>query len=198
MTRPPLDPARGAEAARKLRSLGVKGTLIKAGELGYITEVTCGMPKCFCPEELGGAGYFAPRTNQWNDWEATFEHYPVPKVEEGRKTVDNAVLAHRLCNKLDHLIRNGLSVEKDLARVRRTREEAAESYPRPAPAAPAPRVRKPRPAPAWRTLPPAEMAAHLLAVPTITDKSWTDAPRLRGESRAAFIVRMLTPPKDAA
>ncbi len=86
------------------------------------TELTCGMPKCFCPEELGGAGYFAPRTNQWNDWEATFEHYPIPKQDGGRKTVDNAVLAHRLCNKLDHSIRNGLSIEKDLARVRRARE----------------------------------------------------------------------------
>src|SRR3954452_16690629 len=168
MTRPPLDPARGAEAARKLRSLGVKGTLIKAAELGYITEVRCGMPKGFCPEELDGAGYFAPRTDRWNDWEATFEHYPIPKVEGGRKTVDNAVLAHRLCNKLDHLIRNGLSIEKDLARVRTTREQAVESYGRPvapAPAARPPRLRKPRSAPAWRTLPPAEMAAHLLAVP---------------------------------
>ncbi len=127
MTRPPLDTARGAEAAKKLRSLGVKGTLIRAAELGYITEVTCGMPTCFCPEELGGAGYFASRSNQWNDWEATFEHYPVPKVEGGRRTVDNAVLAHRLCNKLDHSIRNGLSIDKDLARVRKAREEATGS-----------------------------------------------------------------------
>ena len=127
MTRPPLDPARGAEAARKLKALGVKGPLIKAAELGYITEVTCGMPECFCPE-LGGAGYFAPRTNQWNDWEATFEHYPISKREGGRKTVDNAVLAHRLCNKLDYFIPNGLSIEKDLARVRKAREEAAGSY----------------------------------------------------------------------
>ena len=39
MTRPPLDPARGAEAARKLKFLGVKGILIKAAELGYIDEV---------------------------------------------------------------------------------------------------------------------------------------------------------------
>jgi hypothetical protein len=129
------------------------------------------MPTCFCPEELGGAGYFAPRTNQWNDWEVTFEHYPIPKVEGGRRTVDNAVLAHRLCNKLDHFIRHGVSIERDLARVRRAREEAAANgFARPvslAPAARAPRVRKPRPAPTWRTLPPAEMAAHLLAVPTI-------------------------------
>ena len=126
MTRPPLDPARGAEAAGKLRSLGVKGKLIEAAELGYVTEVMCGMPKCFCPEELGGAGYFVPRTSgKWNDWEPTFEHFPIPKVEGGRTTVDNAVLAHRLCNKLDHFIRHGLSIEKDLARVRKAREEAA-------------------------------------------------------------------------
>jgi hypothetical protein len=85
------------------------------------------MPQCFCPEELGGAGYFPPRTNQWNDWEATFEHYPIPKREGGRKTVDNAVLAHRLCNKLDHFIRDGLSIEKDLERVRKAREAAAGS-----------------------------------------------------------------------
>ena len=42
----------------------------------------------------------------------------------GHKTVDNAVLAHRLCNKLDHFIRNGLSIEKDLTRVRKAREDA--------------------------------------------------------------------------
>ncbi|MEA2486884.1 MAG: hypothetical protein QOF16_538, partial [Actinomycetota bacterium] len=84
--------------AKSLRALGVKGPLIKAAELGYITEVKCGMSKCFCPEELGGPGYFPPRTSQWNDWEATFEHYPIPKVEGGRKTPDNAKLAHRLCN----------------------------------------------------------------------------------------------------
>lgn len=125
MSRSPLDPVKGAEVARELKALGVKGTLIKAAELGYITEVRCGMPTCFCPEELGGASYFAPRTKQWNDWEPTFEHYPIPKVEGGRKTVDNAVLAHRLCNKLDHFIRNGLSIERDLARIRRALEETA-------------------------------------------------------------------------
>ena len=57
--------------AEKLKSLGVKGTLIKAARLGYITELTCGMPKCFCPEELGGAAYFEPRTHPWTDWEPT-------------------------------------------------------------------------------------------------------------------------------
>jgi len=47
--------------------------------------------------------------------------------KQTRTTVDNAVLAHRLCNKLDHFIRNGLSIEKDLARVRRACEETAGS-----------------------------------------------------------------------
>ena len=125
MTKPAPDPARGAEAATKLKSLGAKRILIKAAELGYITEVTCGMPKCFCPEELGGAGYFAPRTKQWNDWEATFEHYPIPKVEGGRRTVDNAVLAHRLCNRVDYSIFAGRSHRRDLERVRKAREAAA-------------------------------------------------------------------------
>jgi hypothetical protein len=186
MARPPLNPELGAEVASKLRSLGVKGELIDAAERGYITEFRCGMPKCFCPEELGGAHYFAPRTDGWSDWEATFEHYPIPKVDGGRRSVDNAVLAHRLCNKLDHSIRNGLSIEKDLARVRGTRG-----------ATPARQARtRPRTRVKWRTLPPEAMAAHLLSVPTITDASWTNEPRLPGESREAFILRVLTPAKD--
>jgi hypothetical protein len=192
-----LDPARGAEVARKLKSLGVKGTLIKAAELGYITQVTCGMPKCFCPEELGGAGYFAPRTHQWNDWEATFEHYPIAKVEGGLRTVDNAVLAHRLCNKLDHLIRHGRSIEKDLARVRGAREagtsyvadidlepntEATESELKPK------TVRK---AAEWKSWPNDEKLEHLLSHQTLSDRTWTDEPRLKGEKRDAFIRRIL-------
>jgi hypothetical protein len=100
VTRPPLDPARGAEAARQLRDLGVKGILIKAAELGYITEVTCGMPKCFCPEELGGARYFEHVSTK-GDWSPTNEHFPLAKRDGGRKTPDNSVLAHRLCNRLD-------------------------------------------------------------------------------------------------
>ena len=116
-----------ADVAKTQSPGASKGILVRAAELGYITEVKCGMPQCFCPEELGGASYFAPRTNQWNDWEATLEHYPIAKLDGGRKAVDNAVLAHRLCNKLDHFIRHGLSIEKDLERIRRAREAAAGS-----------------------------------------------------------------------
>ena len=101
MTRPPLDPARGAEAARKLKSLGVKGILVRAAELGYITQVTCRMPECFCPEELGGARYFEPLT-ELTDWMPTHEHFPLAKRDGGHRSVDNSVLAHRLCNRIDY------------------------------------------------------------------------------------------------
>ena len=56
-------------------------------------------------------------------------------------------------------------------------------------AAPA-RRRKPRGA-SWRELRAAEKAAHLLETPTITDRVWTDKPRLPRETRTAFIRRIL-------
>ena len=44
----------------------------------------------------------------------------------------------------------------------------------------------------WRDLPPDEMAEHLIATPTITDKAWAEGePRLPGEDREAFIRRVL-------
>lgn len=127
MTRPPPDPARGAEAARKLKSLGVEGILIKAAELGYIAQVTCRMPECFCPEELGGACYFEPVTAKLSDWMPTHEHFPVSKRDGGRRSVDNAVLAHRLCNRIDYSISVGRPYARDLERVRKAREAAAGS-----------------------------------------------------------------------
>jgi hypothetical protein len=203
MTGPQLDPVRGAEVAEKLKSLGVKGTLIKAARLGYITELTCGMPKCFCPEELGGAGYFIARTQTWNDWEPTHEHFPIPRRDGGKATPDNTVLAHRLCNKLDFSISHGLPIEKLLARIEAAREAAAaanlsQSAPaaeavaevfEPASQAKSPRKRK-APA-AWKSLPPAELAAHLLATLTIADSSWTTEPRLPRENRESFIRRIV-------
>ncbi len=50
--------------------------------------------------------------------------------------------------------------------------------------------RKPRKA-SWRELPPAEMAAHLLATPTIADGVWTSEPRLPRETRSDFVRRVL-------
>jgi hypothetical protein len=124
-TAPPLDPARGAEAARKLKALGAKRVLIKAAELGYITQVTCRMPECFCPEELGGARYFEPVTEELSDWMPTLEHFPISRREGGRESPDNAVLAHRLCNRIDYSITHGRSYASDLERVRKAREAAA-------------------------------------------------------------------------
>ena len=43
----------------------------------------------------------------------------------------------------------------------------------------------------WRELPPARMAAHLLATPTITDAAWTSKPRLPREKRSDFVRRIL-------
>ena len=127
MTRPPLDPARGAAAARELKRLGAKRILIKAAELGYITQVTCRMPECFCPEELGGARHFELVTAELSDWMPTHEHFPISKRERGRVSVDNAVLAHRLCNRIDYSISAERSYAKDLERVRKAREAAAGS-----------------------------------------------------------------------
>ena len=56
-------------------------------------------------------------------------------------------------------------------------------------AAPA-RPRTPRRA-RWRDLAGPELAAHLLATPTLSDRLWTAEPRLAGETRAAFIRRIL-------
>jgi hypothetical protein len=58
--------------------------------------------------------------------------------------------------------------------------------------------RKPRKA-SWRELPPAEMAAHLLATPSIADGVWTSEPRLPRETRSDFVRRVLlgeTPESD--
>jgi hypothetical protein len=112
--------------AKELRRLGVKGILITAAEQGYITEVKCGMPKCRCPEELGGAWHFESVTEH-SDWSPTHEHHPRPKRDGGQRTVDNSVLAHRLCNRIDFSESDGRSHERDLERIRKAREAAAEA-----------------------------------------------------------------------
>jgi hypothetical protein len=62
--------------------------------------------KCFCPEELGGAGYFKNLT-EYSDWNPTHEHFPISKEDGGHRKVDNAILAHRLCNRIDYAGRMG-------------------------------------------------------------------------------------------
>lgn len=118
------DPERGRGVAAELRRLGAKPILVKAAEQGYITELACGMPQCFCPEELGGASYFDPVTANEKDWTPTLEHFPIPRRDGGRESVDNAILAHRLCNRLDYSRAVGRSHRRDLERIERAREEA--------------------------------------------------------------------------
>jgi hypothetical protein len=114
--------------AKRLRGLGVKGVLVQAAELGYITEVKCGMPQCFCPEELGGAWHVESLTDGYSDWNPTHEHFPLSKRDGGQRTVDNSVLAHRLCNRIDYSITVGRSHASDLERIRNARKAAAERY----------------------------------------------------------------------
>ena len=102
----------------------MKGILIKAAEQGYITQLACKMPECFCPEELGGACYFEPVTDELSDWMPTHEHFPRSKKEGGHREVDNAILAHRLCNRIDYSISVGRSYASDLKRIRKAREDA--------------------------------------------------------------------------
>src|SRR6476469_9352930 len=65
MARVERDPERGRAVAAELKALGVKKReLIRAAEQGYITQLACKMPECFCPEELGGACYFEPVTGE--------------------------------------------------------------------------------------------------------------------------------------
>jgi hypothetical protein len=178
MSRVERDPERGRAAAARLRELGAKRILIKAAEQGYITQVACKMPECFCPEELGGACYFEP-VNKWSDWRIdwtpTVEHFPVYKKDGGKERVDNVILAHRLCNRLDYSLRVGRSHKRDLERIRKAREEG---------------IRR-----KWKSLPEAEKAQYLLDHQTISDRTWTEEPRLKGEKRDAFIHRILGFPK---
>jgi hypothetical protein len=124
MSRVEREPERGRATAAKLKALGAKRILIKAAEQGYITQLACKMPECFCPEELGGACYFEPVTPELSDWMPTHEHFPLSKSEGGKETVDNAILAHRLCNRIDYSIRVGRSYASDLKRIRKAREDA--------------------------------------------------------------------------
>ena len=93
-------------------------------EQGYITELACKMPTCFCPEELGGATYSEAATAGLSDWMPAHEHFPVSKQDGGTEAVDNAILAHRLCNRLDYSIRAERSHARDLERIRKAREDA--------------------------------------------------------------------------
>jgi hypothetical protein len=58
-----------------------------------------------------------------------------------------------------------------------------------------PKPKKKTKAPAWKSLPDAEKAQYLLDHQTLSDRTWTDELRLRGEKHDAFICRILGFPK---
>ena len=138
----------------------------------------------------------------------TVEHFPVYKKDGGKATVDNAILAHRLCNRLDHSLREGRSHRRDLERIRKAREEGirrtnvqigntegGEIPTVEAEAATRAKPKRTKKAPERKSLPDAEKAQYLLDHQTISDRTWTDEPRLKGEKRDAFIRRILGFPK---
>jgi hypothetical protein len=110
-----LDPERGKAVAEQPKSLRVQGILITAAQQGYITELACQMQHCLCPDELGGKSYFEPVPDDLPDWMPTYEHSPTPKSQGGHKSFDNALLAHRLCNRVDSSKSMGGPYAKDLA-----------------------------------------------------------------------------------
>ena len=121
------DLERGAVVAAELRRLGAKKILVRAAEQGYITELACRMPTCHCPEELGGESYFEPATAELSDWMPTHEHFPLAKRHGGKEAVDNTILAHRLCNRIDYSRTVGRSHARDLRRIEKAREKAIRS-----------------------------------------------------------------------
>ena len=54
-----------------------------------------------------------------------------------------------------------------------------------------PKPKKTRKAPEWKSLPDAKKARYLLDHQTLSDRTWTDELRLKGEKRDAFVRRIL-------
>jgi ribonuclease HII len=54
-----------------------------------------------------------------------------------------------------------------------------------------PKPTKTKKAPEWKSLPDPQKAQYLLDHQTLSDRTWTDEPRLKGEKRDAFVRRIL-------
>ena len=223
MSRVERDPERGRAAAAKLKALGVKGILIKEAEQGYITQLACKMPECFCPEQLGGACYFESVTHEWSDWRSdwmpTLEHFPVSKKQGGKAAVGQRHLGAPPLQSPRSLFKSwpvapeGSRADQESPRGRdppqqcltgnteggeiptvvATVEVIGEPADGTEPGAEAATLKamQTKKAPEWKSLPDAEKAQYLLDHQTISDRTWTNEPRLNGEKRDAFIRRIL-------
>ena len=91
----------GRQLARKLReSYHVRGILAVAAEAGCINELRCAMPYCFA----SARDYFVPHGLPLGPWMPTHEHFPLAKRFKGKRTITNAVLAHRRCNNVGYKV----------------------------------------------------------------------------------------------
>jgi hypothetical protein len=120
-----VDAETGKRIAELLKEKGVRGILVVAAEHGYIADLKCEMEHCWCPEELGGRSHFDP-IHELPDWIPTYEHSP-RRRDGGQRSLEHAVLAHRLCNRVAAAIADGRSYEGDLERVEAARRRARES-----------------------------------------------------------------------
>ena len=118
-----LDPERGREVAEQLKALGFRGILVTAANKGYVTSLSCAMPTCRCPKEVGGKSHFDPVPEELPDWMPTADHMEL-KSEGGKLTVENVRLAHRLCNRIHYAETHNKAHEKDLERIEAARQRA--------------------------------------------------------------------------
>jgi hypothetical protein len=103
--------------AERLRCLGVQRLLIVAAEAGRIDKLECQMGSCRCPLELGGRSYFEPVATPLTDWSPTYEHR-TRRSQGGTRNLEEATLAHRLCNRIHAAELDGLSTRGDEARIK--------------------------------------------------------------------------------
>jgi hypothetical protein len=106
-----------------LQGLGFKGSdaIVVLAERGFVTELRCVMPTCYCP---GGRGFFERvGTKIPNDvWTPTQDHYPLTNEQGGHLVPENVRLAHKRCNGFDW----GESDSHDEKRARASQQHADE------------------------------------------------------------------------
>ena len=162
MPRVERDPERGRAAAAKLKALGARESSLRQPSRVTSRSSHARCPNASATEELGGACYFEPVSDELSDWMPTHEHFRAPKRggpprrgqrhpralprskrEGGHRDVDNAILAHRLCNRIDYSVSVGRP-SRDHARdlEERKREEATRRNHERSPTATARRLRR--------------------------------------------------------
>ena len=200
----PLDPARGAEAARELEPgrqerhphqsrrawLHHRGDVRDArvllsrgaGRCGLLRTSLLGLGR------LGADPRALPNPKARRRESDSRQHDPCPPPLQQARLLEIPRASHREGSRENRGAREAAAAA-NLPQSAPAAEAVAEVF-APEPASPAKSPRKRKPA-AWRSLPPAELAAHLLATPTIADSAWTTEPRLPRENRESFIRRIL-------